>query len=317
MSFLRRGVRSTDNRIHPAIILPVVAVFLGLFLSTCVVAATTIAPGQSISITVPSHPEFSTRAVVEPDGTIEYPLLAGVPVVGMTASEVRSLLLPLLMKYETEPSVFVIISQTQLVRIQIYGAVASPGKYEGVSPLNLQQVIAMAGGLTDEANISRLLIFSQIEGKKVERTYDLASMYHADSLAITPDLNDGDVVIVPRLNAATAVRVLGIVEYPGEVYVSPGDNLYDAIIRAGGFAQNADTKRVRIITDPNRISPEAEFDVYGFLKSGKISDLPIITAGDIVIVPERKGWHDFSWWVVWIRDIAILTSSLVILNNSI
>ncbi len=296
----------------------VVVVSLVVFLTPASLnAAGGIVPGQEISITVPGHAEFSSKVLVAADGTIEYPLLAGVSLNGLTASEVRGLLLPLLMRYDSEPEVFVVISQKQLVRTQIYGAVERPGKYDGPSPLNLQQLLAMAGGVTEEANLTDILIIHSENGHQTERSIDLTRLFFADSLIITPNVADGDMVIVPRLNSNTSVRVYGAVQKPGEVYVNKSDNLYDVILRAGGFGDNADTRRVRILTRDGRISSSHQYDVLDYIDDGRTESLPLMFPGDVVIVPNVKVWRDFSWWVVWIRDIAVLASSLVVLRTAL
>lgn len=319
MSFpIRNRSIASINQEMLLMVAMVVVVSLVVFLTPASLnAAGGIVPGQEISITVPGHAEFSSKVLVAADGTIEYPLLAGVSLNGLTASEVRGLLLPLLMRYDSEPEVFVVISQKQLVRTQIYGAVERPGKYDGPSPLNLQQLLAMAGGVTEEANLTDILIIHSENGHQTERSIDLTRLFFADSLIITPNVADGDMVIVPRLNSNTSVRVYGAVQKPGEVYVNKSDNLYDVILRAGGFGDNADTRRVRILTRDGRISSSHQYDVLDYIDDGRTESLPLMFPGDVVIVPNVKVWRDFSWWVVWIRDIAVLASSLVVLRTAL
>lgn len=286
-------------------------------LSAAALAAGNIVPGQEISIIVPGHVEFSSKVIVAPDGTTEYPLLAGVSLTGLSVSEVRSLLLPLLMRYESEPEVFVIVSQIQLIRTQIYGAVKTPGKFEAASPLNLQQLLAMAGGVTEEANLAEILLIQTINGRQIETKVDLSTHFYADSLSITPYLSDGDMVIVPRSSASNQIRVYGAVNDPGEVRVTKTDNLYDIILLAGGFNELADQRRLRILTKDGRISPSREFDLTSFIDGGLTDELPQVMPGDIILVPNKKIWRDYSWWILWIRDLAVLASSLVILNSTL
>ena len=276
-------------------------------------AATTIQIGQTLTLTVPGHPEFSASVIVASDGTIEYPLLGGVIVNGLTTDDVHDLLMPLLMKYESEPEVFIVASSAQLVKIEVYGAVTNPGNYAAVSPLNLQRAIAMAGGTTAEANLAAVEIVHYDKGQAIEKTVDLTTHFFADSMALTPMLKDGDVVIVPRLNRATSVRVFGEVNSPGEVYCSKTDNLYDVIVRAGGFSRDADSRRVKIITSDGRISSKSEFNVFNLIESGRVSELPLVRPGDIVIVPTKENWRTVSWWITGLQYVAILASSLVLL----
>ena len=58
-----------------------------------------IAPGNVLNITVPGYPELSKSVVVRQDGMTDYPMLANIPIDGMTTSELKELLLTLLTRY--------------------------------------------------------------------------------------------------------------------------------------------------------------------------------------------------------------------------
>jgi protein involved in polysaccharide export with SLBB domain len=282
--------------------------------TTVSIAAPVIVPGQVLKITVAGHPEFSQTVVIGQDGTVDYPLLSGVSLIGLSASEVRDLILPSIMQYEKEPNVYVVITQVQLIKAQIFGAVKVPGKYESESPLNLQQLIGMAGGVLEEADIASVRIIKSItQGCRTESIIDLTRHFYSDTLVITPDIQDGDVVVVPRLTPSTSVRVFGLVRNPGEVYIAANDNIYDIILRAGGFDKNADTKRVLLISGRERNYETRTLDINRYLKEGRISELPVPLGGDVLIVPELENWRNLNWWVVMLRDVVVLTSSVLIL----
>jgi len=111
------------------------------------------------------------------------------------------------------------------------------------------------------------------------------------------------------------VRVFGAVHAPGEVYCSKSDNLNDVIVRAGGFLPEADPRRVKVVTPNGRISANTEFDVFELMEAGRVSELPLMQPGDIVIVPTSKSWRSVSWWIDRLQDAAIFVSSLVLLSR--
>ncbi len=69
-----------------------------------------LGPLDSISINVWQAPEFSTGAVIRPDGVITVPLLEEVPVAGMTALEVARDLEERLAQFIQEPIVTVTVN---------------------------------------------------------------------------------------------------------------------------------------------------------------------------------------------------------------
>lgn len=278
-------------------------------------AADTVEPGKAIKITVPGHPEFTQTTVVGSDGTVDYPLLAGAPLDGLTASQVRDLLLPLLLRYDREPEVFVVISDVQVIRVQVYGAVREPGKYSAESPLNLQQALGMAGGWGVDADLATVRILRAEKGERRELRIDLTSQFFSDALELTPDLRDGDVVVVPQLTPHTSIRVFGAVGHAGEVYIGTDDTIYDVIMRAGGFYANADQRRVLVLSGKAGNYQRRTINVLKFVKSGRVAEMPAPIAGDIIYVPTSENWRNLNWWINLVRDLAITTSSLIVLTR--
>jgi len=291
------------------------AVLLSLFfwLSSGFAATDVVRPGMVLKITVAGHPEFTETVFVEHDGTTSYPLLLRVPLDGLTAVDIQDLIRPSLLKFEREPEVYVSISEAKPVKTQVYGAVKQPGRFDVEGPLNLQQLIAMAGNVTEEADPARIRIFRTEAGRRNEIFVDLTLHFHSDSLVITPEIEDGDIVVVPCLTPSTSVRVFGQVIHPGEVYIGEGDNLYDAIQRAGGFTPSADSKRVKHFTRRDDRYGSGEYNVDLLLRNARISELPLAAPGDIVVVPQREGWRELNWWMITLRDFAYLASTLIVL----
>lgn len=281
--------------------------------SAAVFAAAVVQPGRTLKITVTGHPEFTETLVVGRDGTIEYPLLAGIPLDGLSAREVRELLTSALARVARDAEIFVIISDVQQIRTQVYGAVRSPGKFIVESPLNLQQILAMAGNLTETADPSRIRIIRSARMGRDETVVDLTRHFHSDSLQITPDVLDGDVVVVPELTPATSVRVFGEVRRPGEILLAAGDNIFDSIQRAGGITADADLKRVIHFSNRSGRYSSGKWDVAKALGDASVAELPLAERGDIIVVPRLDDWRKFSWWLLTLRDFAYLASTIVLL----
>ena len=272
-----------------------------------------IKPGHTLKITVSGHPEFSQSVLVRQDGTTEYPLLAGIPVDGLTQEELRDLLMPVLLRFETEPEVFVIISETQLLKVQVQGEVNRPGRYEAESPLNLQQAVMLAGGPSGDSDPRYVHILRLEDEKRIDIMYDLMVMFTQDTLMLAPELKDGDIVVIPGKRNELMVQVLGSVPHPGSYIPNPGDNLFQVIMQAGGFASGADERRTVLISLQAGQRIRTVINVKKMIREGRYDELPLILPGDMVIVPELADWRDAKWWIDWVRNLMVFTSSALIL----
>jgi polysaccharide export outer membrane protein len=296
----------------------ILLILAGLFLVTGIAeSAPTLRPGQVLKITVAGHSEFTEQVVVNQDGTVDYPLLAGIPIDGLTAEEVRNLLLPSLLKFEREPDVYVVITQVQKIKAQVLGAVVNPGRFEVESPLNLQQLISLAGGYATDADIAHIKIIKSSRQRRQELMVDMSAVYASDSTAIAPYVEDEDIVVIPRFQDRTSIRIFGQVRTPGAIYMYPGDNIYDLILRAGGPSEKADMHRVLLITGKSKDYVLQNVDIEELINTGHIADIPIPGLGDIIIIPEKQYWRDTQWWITALYQSTLLLSSIIVILNII
>ena len=278
-------------------------------------AATRIRPGHILKITVSGHSEFSGEYRVLPDGTAEYPLLAGIPLDGLTADDLKELLRSVLLRFELEPDIFVIISEQMVIKFQVFGTVNHPGEFEAEGSINLQQALAIAGGIDEEGDYSHIRIMRLQDDRRVDIEVDLKTFFRQDSLVLPPEIQDRDIIIVPRQIAEMTVRVLGSVYQPGFYIVEPGDDIYDLILKAGGAQAQADSKRIMHI---NRVDGKPEkniVDVHKIIQSGHYEDLPLVSYGDIIIVPVKAEWRDIWLWLSRWREVAYFLTSMFILDR--
>jgi protein involved in polysaccharide export with SLBB domain len=90
------------------------------------------------------------------------------------------------------------------------------------------------------------------------------------------------------------VSVLGAVRAPGLYRVDPTMTLFDAISMAGGFLENADPGRLRILRDGRVI----EVNAQAALETGGPIGGVDLHSGDRVVVPEER-WTFLTWDNVW------------------
>lgn len=296
-------------------------------------AETRIRPYHIIKITVSGHPEFSEAVDVKRDGTTEYPLMAGIPLDGLTAEDVKELLRSILLRFDMEPDIFVVVSEQQRVNFQVFGEVTKPGNFGIDGSLNLQQAIALSGGITEDGDPLHILILRIENEQRIEHEVNLNTYFMQDSLIIPPEVHDGDIIAVPKKLESRSVRILGIVSKPGLYDLMPGDNILDIIERAGGshafysgYAANyssnitstsGDMKRVIHITHIDNRQVHNTVNINKFVQDGEYEKLPKVSPGDIIIVPQTDHWRD-PWFVISrITTVISFILTILTINNAL
>lgn len=102
-------------------------------------------------------------------------------------------------------------------------------------------------------------------------------------------------LVEPRVSEAAApaplidVFVVGAAEKPGKISVAPGANILQVFAQMGGFSRFAALKRVQL----RRLASDGTEQVFtidydAITRGGRVSNLPIMAAGDVIVVPERR-----------------------------
>ena len=156
-----------------------------------------IGPEDVLEIGVWSRPELSRTVPVRPDGHISLPLLNDVQTSGLTPMELREILLARLSEYVTAPEVSVIVTEVRSFRVSVLGEVSRPGRFELKSQLRLADALAMAGGLTQYASRSGLVVL-RTNGRGLEtHRFDYDKLRAADARVVNFLLQPDDVLLVP------------------------------------------------------------------------------------------------------------------------
>jgi polysaccharide export outer membrane protein len=156
-----------------------------------------IGPEDLLEIDVWNRAELSRKVPVRPDGRISLPLLNDVEAAGLTPMELREALLKRLADYVTAPEVSVIVTEVRSFRVSVLGEVAKPGRFELKSAVRLVDALAMAGGLTQFASRSNIVVLRPGAHGLETYHFDYAKLRAADARAIGFFLQPDDVLLVP------------------------------------------------------------------------------------------------------------------------
>ncbi|MGI6519041.1 MAG: SLBB domain-containing protein [Bacillota bacterium] len=172
-----------------------------------------------------------------------------------------------------------------LESLTLLGEVVRPGVYPVERGTTLMDVIASAGGPTEWADMGAVRVY---EGGSVGdfETLELAEdlLVFEGSLKANPQARAGQVVIIP--STAIHVTATGHVGRPGQVALSRGATVLDAIASAGGIGLEGDGTRVVLTRSDDEGVLSIEIDIEG-ISEGRLGAAPVLLDGDSIYVPRQ------------------------------
>lgn len=156
-----------------------------------------IGPDDQLSIVYWREKDMSADVVVRPDGLISLPLLNDVQASGLTPEQLRLAITKGAGKFVEEPTVSVVVKAINSRKVFITGQVARPGNYPIGGPTTVLQLIAVAGGVSEYANKSKISIIRKDNGKDTNFRFNYEDVLKGKNLAQNIELKPGDTVIVP------------------------------------------------------------------------------------------------------------------------
>ncbi|CAG4891758.1 polysaccharide biosynthesis/export family protein [Paraburkholderia gardini] len=201
------------------------------------VGGTTLQGGATGPAPLPGSPgssgaEGGLTVRVAYNGTIFFPRVGRIKVVGMTAQQVQSVLTKGLAKTIRDPQIDVRVAGFNSQSVQVTGNVRSP-QAEAVTdlPLSVLDAINRAGGALPDADLQNVGITRN--GKRT--AVDVAALLETGDPNQNVMLKDGDIIDVPD-RSNSRVFVLGEVTKPTSLPMNRGHlTLADALTGAGSL----------------------------------------------------------------------------------
>jgi polysaccharide export outer membrane protein len=204
-----------------------------------------LGPGDSVTLSVFGQPDLATTTFVGDDGSLTVPLAGPVPVSGLSPGEAARRVEKALKdgKYLVDPHVTIsaVVSRSQ--RVSVIGEVSKPGRYVIEPNIAIFDLLAEAGGVTENASDTIDILRTDKDGNVVRHEINLKGMARGDLTAEAQTLKAGDSIFVPR---ADQFYIYGEVTTPGKYRVEPGMTVIQAIARAGGITIRGSQRRVEI-----------------------------------------------------------------------
>lgn len=260
-------------------------------------------PGDEIAVDVEPQREYSTAGLILPDGRLILKNLKPLDAAGRTLDEITQIIRKELNTYLVDPRVEVTIRRLAPFEppapdpadippppgtITVTGAVQRGGPQElpqGIAaqqrPLRVMKAIELAGGVTPNADLSRVEIrHADLTGALV----DLATRERQLDPKFNVVLQDGDSVVIPLVpdKATPYVRILGEVISPSRYELKPAMTVEDLILQSGKLTQLADLENVQL---QRRDGSVQKLDLIEQQKRG-LQGIVYLEEGDIVHIPQ-------------------------------
>jgi polysaccharide export outer membrane protein len=138
---------------------------------------------------------LSRTIPVRMDGNISLPLIHEIKAAGLTPLQLEAAIAEKLKGIYENPTVSVIVMETNSFKVYVSGEVRTPGVYRLRSDTTVLQIIPMAGGFTEWAKENKILIIRKENGKERRITISYKKAIKGDPSS-NVILKPGDTIIV-------------------------------------------------------------------------------------------------------------------------
>lgn len=200
--------------------------------------------GDVLKISVYGNPDLALETRVSEAGEITFPLVGNVALGGLSVSAAEKKLGGLLEKggFLRKAQVNIIVTQLQSQQVSVLGQVNRPGRYPIEGKRSLMDMLAMAGGVSQDGG-DAVSVIRKRNGKTTREIVDIVDMVRSADLNRDLDVAGNDVIFVER---APRFYIYGEVQRPGAFRLERSMTVLQALSVGGGLTQRGTERGIRI-----------------------------------------------------------------------
>lgn len=144
-------------------------------------------------------PEFNQTLTVQPDGFVALRGAGLLRAEGLTIAELNQAMTKAYSAFLHEPEITITLKEFEKPYFLASGEVSHPGKYELRGDLTVNEAVAIAGGFTQQARHSQVVLFRRVSLDVAEaHLIDAKKMLNSHTLREDWHLQPGDFIYVPQ-----------------------------------------------------------------------------------------------------------------------
>lgn len=261
--------------------------------------------GDTVSVVVQRFSDLNFQATIDQEGNITPPLLGKIALQGLTIAQAQEVVRQQVNRFVIDPVVLLALTNARPVLVTVTGEIARPGVY-GLQLPRVSSALLTAGGASAMADLRSLQIKRTLnDGSVIEKTIDLVTPLKTGTALPDLRLQDGDVIVIPRLTAESVsdldrslmarstlvkpqinVRLLSYTGSGlGSLALPNGSTFLDALTAARPNPDSANLRRVAVIrfdhTQKKAIT--REIDARAILR-GDMSQNIALEDNDVIVV---------------------------------
>jgi polysaccharide biosynthesis/export protein len=235
--------------------------------------------GDSVRIIVYGDADLTRETRVAENGLITMPLIGEVTVGGLTTIEAEKRIAEQLKRggFIANPQVSVLILEFKSKTVSVLGGVLKPGRYPITHPTDIKDILAEAGGLTQEASE----IITVVRGDK-------RSEYDLNEVIERRNLSEQDIRLVGDETIYISVRdvaVTGLVARPGKYGIQGGTRKISDFVALAGGVNEAAGETLFFTTSRSGTPLTQELNIDDLFRAPASELNKDLTPGDVIYVP--------------------------------
>jgi polysaccharide biosynthesis/export protein len=158
-----------------------------------------LSKSDSVDVNFTFSPDFNQTVTVQPDGFVALKGAGTLWVEGFTVPQMQLAVSNAYRSFLHEPEVTISLKDFDKPYFLASGEVGRPGKYELRGDLTVGEAVAIAGGFTQQARHSQVVVFRRISRDVAEsHVIDLKRMLDSRDVREDMHLQPGDFIFVPQ-----------------------------------------------------------------------------------------------------------------------
>ncbi|HXE48772.1 MAG TPA: polysaccharide export protein EpsE [Ramlibacter sp.] len=204
-----------------------------------------LGPGDAIRVQVYQNPDLTVEARVSESGSINYPLVGGVALGGLSIGQAETKIAHSLRSSNIlkSPQVNIVLLQVRGNQVSVLGQVNKPGRFP-LETMNVRvsDMLAAAGGVTPTGD-DVLVVSGVRNGKPFRQTIDIPALFAGNRSQDDLVLAAGDTLFV---NKAPMYYIYGEAQKPGPYRIERGMTVMQALAQGGGTTNRGSQDRLRL-----------------------------------------------------------------------